>query len=190
MSGKTSKRLSVWFRLALGGMAVAILAMVAGAGPDIADEMDDNNPGILEPVTSAIEGREVRIPNTDQSVDGREQTAIEGDVNFGAVLGASQSTFFGLRQLSLLQVHLGPKGVEVRIPFYRLVNLICGGQRFVVLFLDQVAVDRDHFHTRVSGVGAAEAINGRFVFCFLKMRGRHHIQQHDRLWFGCVRGGP
>jgi hypothetical protein len=40
--------------------------------------MDSNNPGVLEPVTSHLQGKEIRIPNTDQSLDGRTMATIHG----------------------------------------------------------------------------------------------------------------
>ncbi len=44
-------------------------------------EVDPNSPGVLEPVLSALEDREVRIPHTDQIVDGLQGTVV-GNVNF------------------------------------------------------------------------------------------------------------
>ncbi|MCH9651725.1 MAG: hypothetical protein K0U98_26090 [Deltaproteobacteria bacterium] len=42
--------------------------------------VDNNNPGIMEPVSTAVQGREIRIPNTDQSVDGNEKSTIHGPI--------------------------------------------------------------------------------------------------------------
>ena len=42
--------------------------------------VDGNEPGVLEPMVSALLGRDVRIPNTDQSIDGVEQSTIRGAV--------------------------------------------------------------------------------------------------------------
>jgi len=58
------------------------LALLFAAAPPVAqgEEVDQNNPGILEPVTSHLQGKEIRVPNTDQSIDGVEQTALRGAV--------------------------------------------------------------------------------------------------------------
>jgi hypothetical protein len=61
-------------------MALMAFALLFVALPLAAQEIDQNNPGILEPVTSALQNREVRVPNTDQSVDGQEQSTINGDM--------------------------------------------------------------------------------------------------------------
>ena len=55
-------------------------ALLLATTPLVAQRMDQNNPGILEPVTSAVENREVRVPNTDQSFDGLEQTSVNGEI--------------------------------------------------------------------------------------------------------------
>lgn len=59
----------------LGTALVLLVATQAGAQP-----VDTNEPGILEPMTSSIQHRDIRIPNTDQSVDGVEQSTIRGAV--------------------------------------------------------------------------------------------------------------
>ncbi|MDY7094687.1 MAG: hypothetical protein SX243_17080 [Acidobacteriota bacterium] len=60
-------------------LAVAAGALIAGTySPAHTQELDANNPGILEPVTSHLQGKEIRVPNTDQSVDGLEQSTIHG----------------------------------------------------------------------------------------------------------------
>ncbi|MCB1057134.1 MAG: hypothetical protein KDD11_16650 [Acidobacteria bacterium] len=43
-----------------------------------AEKLDANNPGVLEPVTSHLQGKEIRVPHTDQSVDGVAQSTIVG----------------------------------------------------------------------------------------------------------------
>ncbi len=51
------------------------------AGSSVAVEVDPNSPGVLEPVLTAVENREVRIPHTDQVIDGLSGTVV-GDVVF------------------------------------------------------------------------------------------------------------
>jgi len=53
----------------------------AGLGP--------NEPGIMDPVLTALLGHEVRIPNTDQSVDGEHQSAVHGTVVREDAFGAT-----------------------------------------------------------------------------------------------------
>lgn len=53
--------------------------------------MDPNEPGILEPVTSTLQGKEIRIPNTDQSKDGSEQSNIYGNVVLEDALATTSS---------------------------------------------------------------------------------------------------
>lgn len=60
--------------LATALVVILVPCLAAGA------EVDPNEPGILDPVSSALQGKEIRIPNTDQSVDGVEQSLIEGSV--------------------------------------------------------------------------------------------------------------
>ncbi len=60
-------------------MTLAIVALAFGA---TAEEMNPNEPGILEPVSTALQGKEIRIPNSDQSVDGDEQSTIYGTPEF------------------------------------------------------------------------------------------------------------
>lgn len=54
-------------------MALMILALVAGANAEVVDK---NDGGILEPVTSSLQGKEIRVPNTDQSNDGVQQSLM------------------------------------------------------------------------------------------------------------------
>lgn len=58
------------------------IALLFVAFPATGEDIDQNNPGVLEPVTSAVENRIVRIPNTDQSVDGNLQSTVEGDMMY------------------------------------------------------------------------------------------------------------
>lgn len=68
------------FRWAFGA-TLAIVLPLCGGGPIAGDpEIDFNSPGIMEPVTSHMQGRDIRIPNTDQSVDGRQQSNVEGEI--------------------------------------------------------------------------------------------------------------
>jgi len=50
-------------------------------GPALVAQVDPNSPGVLEPVLTAVENREVRIPHTDQA-DGDLLTTIVGDVTY------------------------------------------------------------------------------------------------------------
>lgn len=68
-------------------LAIAVGVFPASAAPQF--QPGSNEPGIIEPVTSALEGRVVRTPNTDQSVDGVEQSLIHGEV---AILPATSTT--------------------------------------------------------------------------------------------------
>ena len=52
--------------------------LLAGAGTLFAGEVDYNEPGVMEPVSSHLQDRVIRIPNTDQSVGGVDQNLIEG----------------------------------------------------------------------------------------------------------------
>ena len=83
------------FRWMLGLATIAFLALVVGAGPFVPVEIDYHNPGIFEPVTSFNEDRDVRVPNTDQSVDGKEQTNIEGEVLFQDAFGGGSVSMLG-----------------------------------------------------------------------------------------------
>jgi len=65
------------------GLLLAVVLLAGTASTALAQTppgLDDNEPGILEPVLSHLENREVRIPNTDQSIDGFEQTNVEGEI--------------------------------------------------------------------------------------------------------------
>ncbi len=59
-------------------LAIAVTVFLAPA-TGWAEDVDSNEPGILEPVSSHLQGRDIRMPNTDQSVDGVEQSNIKGD---------------------------------------------------------------------------------------------------------------
>ncbi len=71
-------------------MALAVL--LATTLPLWAD-VDNNEPGIVEPVTTALNilagvpDPVVRIPNTDQSVDGVEQSTLHGMVTYNDAIG-------------------------------------------------------------------------------------------------------
>ncbi|MEM7584501.1 MAG: hypothetical protein AAF560_14020 [Acidobacteriota bacterium] len=67
-------------------IVLAAGALLLSAGSLVA-ETDTNEPGILEPVTSALQGKEIRMPNTDQSVDGEVQSAIHGTIDFEDAFG-------------------------------------------------------------------------------------------------------
>ena len=87
-SPKLSNPARAW---AMALCAVAVLATFAPwtSAQLLSNGMDSNNPGVLEPMTWGVEGREVRVPNTDQSVDGTAQSTIEGDVNYRDAVGAT-----------------------------------------------------------------------------------------------------
>ncbi|RMH21972.1 MAG: hypothetical protein D6696_04505 [Acidobacteria bacterium] len=68
------------------------LGSVAGS---FAQVIDDNEPGILEPVSSFLENRDVRVPNTDQSIDGVEQSNIDGDVVFEDAFSGTTLSMLG-----------------------------------------------------------------------------------------------
>ena len=57
---------------------VALGLLIVGTPASFA-QTDFNNPGIYEPITSFLEGRDVRVPNTDQSIDGVQQSAVDGE---------------------------------------------------------------------------------------------------------------
>ncbi|MEM7350139.1 MAG: hypothetical protein AAF657_04980 [Acidobacteriota bacterium] len=57
--------------------------------------MNPNEPGIIEPVTTALQGKEIRMPNTDQSVDGVEQSTIEGEIEFEDAFGGGVLSSLG-----------------------------------------------------------------------------------------------
>ena len=61
-------------------LAIAMLAAIPIAPALQAQGVDPHEPGILEPVSSALQDKEIRIPNTDQSVDGIEQSNVEGEI--------------------------------------------------------------------------------------------------------------
>ena len=61
--------------------ATGVLLALSGLAWTVAhSETDYNEPGIYEPVSSFLQGKDIRIPNTDQSVDGIEQSNIDGVV--------------------------------------------------------------------------------------------------------------
>lgn len=57
----------------------ALLALIAvfTAGA-VASQVNPNEPGVLEPVTSFLQGRDIRVPNTDQTVNGIDLALAEG----------------------------------------------------------------------------------------------------------------
>jgi len=67
-------------------VALVIAGVLLVAGTGLAWAQDSNEPGVLEPVTSALNERyglgptDVRVPNTDQTVDGSTQNLIRGPV--------------------------------------------------------------------------------------------------------------
>jgi len=71
-------------------LAVSALLLLAGAAvPALAQlDVDQHEGGILEPVTTELNRRAgmpdpvVRVPNTDQSVDGVEQSTVQGPMVF------------------------------------------------------------------------------------------------------------
>ncbi len=69
-------------------LALTTLAFLALSPLADAQLVDPNSPGILEPVTSKLQGREVRAPNTDQSTDGIAQSNIHGTPTWIEAAGA------------------------------------------------------------------------------------------------------
>lgn len=75
--------------------AIAISSLCAVGAVALAADPAENEPGIIEPVTSELNARAgmddpvVRIPHTDQSVDGVEQTNLHGAVNYFDGFGAT-----------------------------------------------------------------------------------------------------
>lgn len=63
---------------ALPALALFGLLVIGVSLPATAESIDSNGPGVLEPVTSHLQGKEIRIPHTDQSVDGIHQSTIHG----------------------------------------------------------------------------------------------------------------
>ncbi len=66
------------------GLAMLALSALVAASSSPVMATDSNNPGIMEPVTTVLQGREIRIPNTDQSVDGDTQSTIHGPIVYEA----------------------------------------------------------------------------------------------------------
>lgn len=60
------------FLAVLTTAAVALTATAQGPGP--------NAQGIQEPVSSALQGRDIRVPNTDQSVDNETLATVKGEI--------------------------------------------------------------------------------------------------------------
>lgn len=56
-------------------LASVLVCFFSTAG--LAQDAKFNEPGIMEPVTSHLEGRDVRVPNTDQSIDGVVQSTVK-----------------------------------------------------------------------------------------------------------------
>lgn len=72
---------------------ILVLPLVVVGGfllvtPAVKAQVDPNGPGVLEPVLTAVENREVRIPHTDQA-DGDLQQTVVGNVTY---LGAGATT--------------------------------------------------------------------------------------------------
>lgn len=59
---------------------VLLLAMASMAWAQTPPGLNDNEPGILEPVLSHIEGRDVRIPNTNQTSNDIDQDNVDGPI--------------------------------------------------------------------------------------------------------------
>jgi len=80
------RRASSLRRLQSMGALAASLLLVLSAGV-VSAQMNPNEPGIIEPVTTVLQGKEIRIPNSDQSVDGDVQSTIEGTIEFEDAFG-------------------------------------------------------------------------------------------------------
>ncbi len=66
---------------------LTISIVLVGMTGALAAQVDTNEPGILEPVTSALQGKDIRMPNTDQSVDGTVQSTISGVIDVEDAFG-------------------------------------------------------------------------------------------------------
>ena len=65
------------------GASLALALLVGTASAMLAQAplgLDPNEPGILEPVLSHLQQREVRIPNTDQTTDNFNQANVDGQI--------------------------------------------------------------------------------------------------------------
>ncbi len=104
-----------------GGWVVLLLVFgVASVNAQIPDSMDPNEPGILEPMLTVLQGKEVRIPNTDQSVDGDEQSAIKGDVVFEDALSTTSSLGHPI-------THVASPNDDMRLVLARMASAASGG---------------------------------------------------------------
>lgn len=84
----TQYRASGQNRRVIGRVALTLLLATLITLPVMAQDVDPNNPGILEPVSTELNRRAgmadpvVRIPYSDQSVDGEEQSTVHGEMLF------------------------------------------------------------------------------------------------------------
>lgn len=76
------------FHRGLGTLAtcLGLLLGVSGAFAQVPAGMNPNEPGILEPVSSSLQAKEIRVPNTDQSIDGVAQSNVHGSIVFEEAL--------------------------------------------------------------------------------------------------------
>lgn len=103
------------------GWVVLSLALgVVTVNAQIPDSMDPNEPGILEPMLTVLQGKEVRIPNTDQSVDGDAQSAIKGDVIFEDALSTTSSLGHPIN-------HVASPNDDMRLVLARMAVAASGG---------------------------------------------------------------
>lgn len=75
-------------RLGLAGLAWLVLCLAAlPIAAQMPTGVDDNEPGVMEPVNSYLEGRVIRVPNTDQTKDDVTQNLVHGEIVLGDALG-------------------------------------------------------------------------------------------------------
>ena len=58
-------------------LAVMVLVALCATLSAAAETVDQNDGGIVEPVSTHLQGKVIRIPNTDQSVDGVQQSLVK-----------------------------------------------------------------------------------------------------------------
>ena len=94
-------------------LVLCLLSLVASASQLWAQ--DPNEPGILEPVSSKLQNKEIRVPNTDQSIDGVEQSNIEGDVIVEDALSTTSLLGHPI-------THLGSPNEDMRLALQAMAN--------------------------------------------------------------------
>jgi len=65
----------------LACLSTLLIVGLVWTAPALNAQVDPNSPGVLEPVLTAVENREVRIPHTDQA-DGDLLSTVVGDITY------------------------------------------------------------------------------------------------------------